>query len=121
MLGIVASSRDKEKIQEESSWRQDRPVLPTEMTMFMVRCAPGHGGLTERRNVGVCPNVGLAQSIGLDMGRFGIKVYEFQETSDPDILAGGVCVEKINFLNGKQLFSHSYQMPGIDIAKASLH
>ncbi len=52
-------------------------------------------------NVGVRPNVTLAQSIGLDMGRFGIKVNEFQETSDPNILAGGDCVEKVNFLTGK--------------------
>ncbi|MBE0586221.1 MAG: FAD-dependent oxidoreductase, partial [Desulfofustis sp.] len=52
-------------------------------------------------NVGVRPNVSLAQDIGLVMGRFGIKVNEFQETSDPDILAGGDCVEKVNFITGK--------------------
>ena len=49
-------------------------------------------------NVGVRPNIELAESIGLEMGKFGIKVNEFQETSDPDILAGGDCVEKINFI-----------------------
>lgn len=52
-------------------------------------------------NVGVRPNLGLAQEIGLEMGRFGIKVNQFQETSDPDILAGGDCVEKINLITGK--------------------
>ena len=52
-------------------------------------------------NVGVRPNVQLAEQIGLEMGRFGIKVNEFQETSDPDILAGGDCVEKFNFITGK--------------------
>ena len=52
-------------------------------------------------HVGVRPNLELAEKAGLAMGRFGIKVNEFQETSDPDILAGGDCVEKINFITGK--------------------
>ena len=52
-------------------------------------------------NVGVRPNLDLARQIGLELGRFGIKVNEFQETSDPHILAGGDCVEKFNFLTGK--------------------
>jgi NADH oxidase (H2O2-forming) len=52
-------------------------------------------------NVGVKPNLDLAQAIGLEMGEFGIKVNPFQETSDPDILAGGDCVEKINLVTGK--------------------
>jgi NADH oxidase (H2O2-forming) len=49
-------------------------------------------------NVGVRPNIELAKGIGLEIGRFGIKVNEYQETSDPDILAGGDCVEKFNFI-----------------------
>ena len=52
-------------------------------------------------NVGVRPNIRLAAEIGLEMGRFGIKVNAFQETSDPHILAGGDCVEKWNFLTGR--------------------
>ena len=52
-------------------------------------------------NVGVRPNVELAEQIGLEMGMFGIKVNEFQETSDPDILAGGDCVEKHSFITKK--------------------
>jgi NADH oxidase (H2O2-forming) len=52
-------------------------------------------------NVGVRPNVALAEKAGLKMGRFGIQVNQFQETSDPDILAGGDCVEKINFITRK--------------------
>lgn len=51
--------------------------------------------------VGVRPNIGLAKDIGLEMGQFGIKVNSFQETSDPHILAGGDCVEKINFITRK--------------------
>ena len=52
-------------------------------------------------NVGVRPNTELAESAGLEMGRFGIKVNSYQETSDPHILAGGDCVEKINFVTSK--------------------
>jgi len=52
-------------------------------------------------NVGVRPNTALAEDIGLEMGTFGIKVNEFQETSNPDILAGGDCVEKRNFITQK--------------------
>jgi NADPH-dependent 2,4-dienoyl-CoA reductase/sulfur reductase-like enzyme len=52
-------------------------------------------------NVGVRPNVGLAQEIGLEMGQFGIKVNEFQETSDADIMAGGDCVEKYHYITQK--------------------
>jgi NADH oxidase (H2O2-forming) len=52
-------------------------------------------------NVGVRPNIDLAKDIGLEMGQFGIKVNAFQETSDPYILAGGDCVEKINFITKK--------------------
>ena len=52
-------------------------------------------------NVGVRPNIKLAEEIGLEMGQFGIKVNEFQETSHPDILAGGDCVEKYNFITKK--------------------
>lgn len=52
-------------------------------------------------NVGVRPNTELAEQIGLEMGQFGVKVNEFQETSSPDILAGGDCVEKFNFITKK--------------------
>lgn len=52
-------------------------------------------------NVGVRPNTGLAEAMGLELGRFGIKVNQYQETSNPDILAGGDCVEKVNFITGK--------------------
>ncbi|MDR3556864.1 MAG: FAD-dependent oxidoreductase [Syntrophobacteraceae bacterium] len=52
-------------------------------------------------SVGARANVELAEQIGLEMGRFGIKVNQYQETSNPDILAGGDCVEKINFITKK--------------------
>lgn len=52
-------------------------------------------------NVGVRPNLELAEQIGLEIGQFGIKVNNFQETSMPDILAGGDCVEKYHFITKK--------------------
>ncbi len=52
-------------------------------------------------NVGVRPNVKLAEDIGLEITRLGIKVNEFQETSNPDILATGDCVEKTNYITKK--------------------
>lgn len=52
-------------------------------------------------SIGVRPNIGLAKEIGLEMGQFGIKVNEYQETSNRDILAGGDCVEKWNFITRK--------------------
>jgi len=52
-------------------------------------------------NVGTRPNLELARQIGLQMGQFGIKVNRFLETSDPNILAGGDCVEKEHFVTGK--------------------
>ncbi len=52
-------------------------------------------------NIGTRPNVELATEIGLEVGRFGIKVNPYQETSDPHILAGGDCVEKFHFITGK--------------------
>jgi len=52
-------------------------------------------------NVGTRPNLDLVKDMGLEMGKFGIKVNAYQETSNPDILAGGDCVEKIHFLTQK--------------------
>ncbi len=52
-------------------------------------------------NIGVRPNLELARDIGLEMGDYGIKVNGYQETSAPDILAGGDCVQKYSFITGK--------------------
>jgi len=56
-------------------------------------------------NVGSRPNLKLAKDIGLEIGSYGIKVNKFQETSDPDILAGGDCVEKEHFITKKSVAS----------------
>lgn len=52
-------------------------------------------------NAGAKPNVGLAEEAGLAMGEYGIKINEFLETSDPDILAAGDCADTKHFITGK--------------------
>jgi NADH oxidase (H2O2-forming) len=51
--------------------------------------------------VGVRQNLELAKDLGLELGRFGIKVKQFLETSVPDVMAAGDCVEKYNFVTKK--------------------
>lgn len=52
-------------------------------------------------NVGARPNLELAKDMGLELGRFGIKVNEFLETSNPEVLAAGDCIENHHFVTGK--------------------
>ena len=52
-------------------------------------------------SVGARPNLELAKDMNLELGNFGIKVNKYLETSNPDILAGGDCVEKIHFVTKK--------------------
>lgn len=49
-------------------------------------------------NVGARPNLELAENAGIEMGRFGIRVNEFLETSDTDIMAGGDCIDNYHFI-----------------------
>jgi NADPH-dependent 2,4-dienoyl-CoA reductase/sulfur reductase-like enzyme/rhodanese-related sulfurtransferase len=52
--------------------------------------------------VGVSPNTELAKDAGLEIAPGGfIKVNEKMQTSDPDIYAGGDCVEIMNLMTGK--------------------
>jgi NADPH-dependent 2,4-dienoyl-CoA reductase/sulfur reductase-like enzyme len=54
-------------------------------------------------SIGVRPNVELARKAGLVIGETGaISVNEFLQTSDPDIYAGGDCVENTHLLSGKK-------------------
>jgi NADPH-dependent 2,4-dienoyl-CoA reductase/sulfur reductase-like enzyme len=55
--------------------------------------------------VGATPNLELAQQLDLAIEKFGIQVNEFLETSHPDILAGGDCVEKLHFITKKPVLS----------------
>lgn len=52
-------------------------------------------------SVGATANVELAEGLGLEMGRFGIKVNRFLETSVPGIMAAGDCVDKEHFITKK--------------------
>jgi len=54
---------------------------------------------------GVRPNVALAADAGLEIGETGaIAVNERLQTSDPDIYAGGDCVECTNLVTGKKSY-----------------
>jgi NADPH-dependent 2,4-dienoyl-CoA reductase/sulfur reductase-like enzyme len=56
--------------------------------------------------VGVRPNVELARNAGLTIGQTGaIAVDERLRTSDPDIFAGGDCVENTNLISGEKVFA----------------
>jgi NADH oxidase (H2O2-forming) len=54
--------------------------------------------------VGVRQNLEIAEHLGLEVGKFGIRVNKFLETSAPDVLAAGDCVEKFHFVTKKPLF-----------------
>jgi len=56
-------------------------------------------------SVGARPNLELAKDMNLELGMFGVKVNKYLETSNPDILAGGDCVEKIHFVTKKPAIS----------------
>jgi NADPH-dependent 2,4-dienoyl-CoA reductase/sulfur reductase-like enzyme/rhodanese-related sulfurtransferase len=54
-------------------------------------------------SLGVRPNVTLAKDAGLTLGTTGgLAVNEYLRTSDPDIYAGGDCVEVTNIITGKK-------------------
>ena len=55
--------------------------------------------------VGVRPNSTLAREAGLKIGkRGGIVVDEYLQTSDPDIYAGGDCIENTHLVGGEKVF-----------------
>lgn len=56
--------------------------------------------------IGTAPNVKLARDAGLAIGQFGgISVDKFMATSDPDIYAGGDCVENTNLVTGNKMLA----------------
>ena len=56
--------------------------------------------------IGIRPNVGLAKDAGLSIGASGgIAVNNYLQTSDPDIYAGGDCVENVNLITGEQMLA----------------
>ena len=86
----------------------------------MLRCAGDKDGvikrvITDKREleadlvllaVGVRPNVELAKKAGLAIGETrAIQVNEYLQTSDPDIYAGGDCVENTHRITGKKIYA----------------
>ncbi len=56
--------------------------------------------------IGVRPNVSLARSAGLTIGATGgIAVNDMLQTNDPDIYAGGDCVENTNLVSGAKMLA----------------
>ncbi len=55
--------------------------------------------------IGFRPVTELAQTAGLETGRMGIKVDAHMRTSDPDIYAGGDCVESYNIVTGTPMYA----------------
>lgn len=55
--------------------------------------------------IGFRPNVQLAEQAGLATGRGGIIVDRHMRTSDPDIYAGGDCVESVNLVTGRAMYA----------------
>jgi len=56
--------------------------------------------------IGVKPNTGLAKDAGLDIGNTGgIAVNPHLQTSDPDIYAGGDCVENVHLVTGQKILA----------------
>jgi NADPH-dependent 2,4-dienoyl-CoA reductase/sulfur reductase-like enzyme/rhodanese-related sulfurtransferase len=56
--------------------------------------------------IGVQPNTGLAEDAGLKIGTTGgIAVNPHLQTSDPDIYAGGDCVENVNLVTGQKILA----------------
>jgi len=56
--------------------------------------------------IGTTPNVKLAKDAGLAIGALGgITVNQYLETSDPDIYAGGDCVENTNLVTGNKMLA----------------
>lgn len=48
-------------------------------------------------------NIELAKNAGLDLGKLGLKVDEYLQTSDPDIFAGGDIIEYQSHITGKSI------------------
>jgi NADPH-dependent 2,4-dienoyl-CoA reductase/sulfur reductase-like enzyme/rhodanese-related sulfurtransferase len=56
--------------------------------------------------VGAKPNAQLAKDAGLEIGQTGgIVVNDRLQTSDPDIYAGGDCVENVHIITGQKVFT----------------
>lgn len=69
----------------------DKRTIPTDLVILAM---------------GARPNVELAKAAGLTIGSTGaIAVDDELLTNDPDIYAGGDCVENVNLLSGRKVFA----------------
>jgi NADPH-dependent 2,4-dienoyl-CoA reductase/sulfur reductase-like enzyme len=68
-------------------------------------------------SVGARANLDLARQAGLTLGASGIRINEYMETSDPDILAAGDNVENTCLVSGKKL---SGQLRGTAVSQGRL-
>ncbi len=68
-------------------------------------------------NVGAKPDLEIARKMGLEIGQFGIKVNPFMETSNPDVFAGGDCIDNIHFITQKPV---SIQLRGPAVIQGRL-
>jgi len=55
--------------------------------------------------IGFRPETEIAREAGLDIGQFGIRVDARMRTSDPDIFAGGDCVESRFTVTGRPIYA----------------
>lgn len=57
-------------------------------------------------SIGVKPNIALARKAGLEIGKTGgIHVNDHLQTNDPDIYAGGDCVENTDLITGQKILT----------------
>ena len=71
--------------------RTDKQTIPADLVVL---------------TIGTNPNVELARTAGLNIGATGaIVVNQYMQTSDPDIYAGGDCVETTSIITGKKVYS----------------
>lgn len=57
-------------------------------------------------STGLKPEVTLAKNCGLELGTTGaVKINKYLQTGDPDIYAIGDCVENINLITGKPIYT----------------
>ncbi len=99
-LGARVEAHMKEKGIEIMTGEKVTKILGNNGTVSGVELSSGESLSADLvfMNVGARPNLELAKDMGLELGRFGIKVNEYMETSDPDILAAGDCIENHHFV-----------------------
>lgn len=99
-LGIEVANYFEEKGIKMLLGRRVEKILENEGAVSGVKLDAGETIEADMvfMNVGTKPNIELAYETGLEIGRYGIKVNNYLETSDSNILAAGDCVEKRHYI-----------------------